>query len=917
VTDGAGIRDFVFVHAHVGKVLNRYSAVEGALFRRLFEQSTATEVWKEGDPFPGSLNEDQQNIVNFSGHSYLFFSNAFGLDSYDDAGAEMMSVNNDPTIQCPNANWNGITTNYGNGVTADDVVAHEWGHAYTEFTHNLIYQWQPGALNESYSDIWGETIDMLNGAGTDSPTPERSDGQCSEHTVPVPLLVINTPPSIAGECPAGAASFGPQLTTNGVTGDVVLGDDGVGVRTDACEPLVNGAEISGNIALVDRGTCAFTIKVKNAQDAGAVAVIVADNVPGPAAPMSGQDATITIPSIRIALVHGDLLKSELPDGVNVTMKVQDTPREDSYRWLMGEDATAFRAAIRDMWNPRCLADPGKVSDVEYFCYPSDQGGVHTNSGVPNHGYALLVDGGTYNGQTVGAIGLTKAAHLYFRAQSVYQTPTSKFTDHADALLTACDDLLGVNLTALGTGTTPTGPSGETITTGDCGQVEAMIEAVELRLDPTEQCDFQPILQPGEEPLCEDPETIFVEDFEGEDALDGWTLSNQGVFSGWPDLDWTRATELPGGREGFAAFGADPNTGNCDGGAGDISGVMRMESPEIPIPDTPLANARLSFDHYIATEFSFDGGNVRVSINGGPYSPIPPTAFLFNGYNTTLTTAAGGNTNPLAGQPAFSGTDGGEVFSTWGQSQVSLAALGVSPGDTIRLRFDMGMDGCAGIDGWYVDDVTVVVCDATQPTIEVVPGGSAADQRTATLNLHVAGDATPLALSASSSNQAVVPNSGISFGGTGADPTVTIQGDQSGTAVVTLTVTDATLFASSVRVTVFVGTNGRNTITGTSGHDLFFGLTGVDTIDGSSGIDLLVGGRGGDTLEGGDDADTLLGGQGDDVLSGGAGDDGLYGEQGPDTLTGGDGADLFSGGPGPDTATDLAPGEGDTSDGSIP
>ena len=81
--------------------------------------------------------------------------------------------------------------------------------------------------------------------------------------------------------------------------------------------------------------------------------------------------------------------------------------EDSYRWLMGEDSTAFGGAIRDMWTPTCLGDPGKVTDAEYHCDTSDGGGVHSNSGVPNHGFALLVDGGTYNGQTVTAIGLVE------------------------------------------------------------------------------------------------------------------------------------------------------------------------------------------------------------------------------------------------------------------------------------------------------------------------------------------------------------------------------------------------------------------------------------------------------------------------------------------------------------------------------
>ena len=60
-----------------------------------------------------------------------------------------------------------------------------------------------------------------------------------------------------------------------------------------------------------------------------------------------------------------------------------------------------------MWTPTCLGDPGKVSDAEYKCDTDDSGGVHGNSGVVNHGYALLVDGGSYNGFDVNGIGLTR------------------------------------------------------------------------------------------------------------------------------------------------------------------------------------------------------------------------------------------------------------------------------------------------------------------------------------------------------------------------------------------------------------------------------------------------------------------------------------------------------------------------------
>ena len=102
------------------------------------------------------------------------------------------------------------------------------------------------------------------------------------------------------------------------------------------------------------------------------------------------------------LANGNAIKGELGyNTVNVTLK-QNPPAgsENSLRWLMGEDSTAFGGAIRDMWTPTCMGDPGKVTDAQYHCLTTDGGGVHSNSGVPNHGYALLVDGGTYNGQTV-------------------------------------------------------------------------------------------------------------------------------------------------------------------------------------------------------------------------------------------------------------------------------------------------------------------------------------------------------------------------------------------------------------------------------------------------------------------------------------------------------------------------------------
>ena len=71
-----------------------------------------------------------------------------------------------------NAYWDGSQVYFGDGDTlarADDVVAHELTHGVTQHTSNLFYYYQSGAINESFSDIWGEAIDQDNGYGSDQP----------------------------------------------------------------------------------------------------------------------------------------------------------------------------------------------------------------------------------------------------------------------------------------------------------------------------------------------------------------------------------------------------------------------------------------------------------------------------------------------------------------------------------------------------------------------------------------------------------------------------------------------------------------------------------------------------------------------------------------------------------------------------
>jgi hypothetical protein len=122
----------------------------------------------------------------------------------------------------------------------------------------------------------------------------------------------------------GEADFGPKIDKSPLTGQIAK----VALQADspgsACTPFnaENAAAVRRNIALVSRGTCGFAVKVKNAQNAGAIGVIVADNAPGAVAGMGGADPSITIPAVRVTQADGALIAASLtkPNGdVNGTV----------------------------------------------------------------------------------------------------------------------------------------------------------------------------------------------------------------------------------------------------------------------------------------------------------------------------------------------------------------------------------------------------------------------------------------------------------------------------------------------------------------------------------------------------------------------------------------------------------------------
>ncbi|MFZ5446169.1 MAG: myxosortase-dependent M36 family metallopeptidase [Myxococcota bacterium] len=132
----------------------------------------------------------------------------------------------------------------------------------------------------------------------------------------VAQLNVNSPAAVAGRVDANTASFG--ASTFNLTGDLKLS----GTVETACTAFAPGF-FANRIALVDRGTCAFAIKALNAQNAGALGVIIANNAAGAAPGLGGTDPTITIPVLSTTQATAAAWRAEFTANastINVTMK---------------------------------------------------------------------------------------------------------------------------------------------------------------------------------------------------------------------------------------------------------------------------------------------------------------------------------------------------------------------------------------------------------------------------------------------------------------------------------------------------------------------------------------------------------------------------------------------------------------------
>jgi photosystem II stability/assembly factor-like uncharacterized protein len=148
-------------------------------------------------------------------------------------------------------------------------------------------------------------------------------------TSPAAVLKINSPANIAADYNITVTTgFGSDLSS-ALTGDLVLAMDGTSPTEDACSAIMNSSAVNGKIAVIRRGECTFDDKVKRAQDAGAIAVIVVNNVSGAPILMGGDGLgfneegnplNITITSVMVSDTDGNAIIAALGNGVNGTLQ---------------------------------------------------------------------------------------------------------------------------------------------------------------------------------------------------------------------------------------------------------------------------------------------------------------------------------------------------------------------------------------------------------------------------------------------------------------------------------------------------------------------------------------------------------------------------------------------------------------------
>jgi hypothetical protein len=266
-----------------------------------------------------------------------------------------------------------------NDMIANSIDVDEIGFPYTDpAVATLAATFEAGSPvgcdNAGARGVWYNFVAGADGTATASITTPGGGGL---------FFNVNNGP-LAGSYDAIAAAFGGEFTASVISEDtvVMIDDDASGDPNDACDPLLNGGDLTGKIAIARRGACAFTDKVISAQNEGAIAVIVVNNQPGGPIVMGGANPDITIPSLMLGDVDGEALIAEVLSGGTINVSMGLAPQgfnAVTFYTAPDENAVETDLELVDWFENQCLpgtsASIPTVAGQAYYVFVANHDGV--------------------------------------------------------------------------------------------------------------------------------------------------------------------------------------------------------------------------------------------------------------------------------------------------------------------------------------------------------------------------------------------------------------------------------------------------------------------------------------------------------------------------------------------------------------
>jgi uncharacterized repeat protein (TIGR01451 family) len=265
----------------------------------------------------GAAGAEHTTARGNNAHAYADLVAPDGFSAGDvekDGGASLVFSSTLNLAQQPDSYRDASITNlfYWTNTIHDIFYHYGFDEASGNFQHN---NYGRGGIGADYVKAEVQDYSGRNNANFSTP-PDGNPGRMQMYIWdgPTTASLTITPPN--SQLAVGVAAFGPASFD--ATANVILANDGAsappdGTPTDGCESITNN--LTGKIALIDRGTCNFTVKVANAQAAGAIGVLIADNRVAIVPPgLGGASPSITIPVLSITQSDGATIKSDLSNG---------------------------------------------------------------------------------------------------------------------------------------------------------------------------------------------------------------------------------------------------------------------------------------------------------------------------------------------------------------------------------------------------------------------------------------------------------------------------------------------------------------------------------------------------------------------------------------------------------------------------